>query len=263
MTLGGAALRKTPSTRKTPRIRPTDIRTTVDNQKRLGRRLLWLLSLPFCLTGILVWMYYNLSQRLADVELGAKLVTIERYLVADQNYPWAIDQYEKIAKTNPSGPILARLGMLHFLLDRKNESIALQKLDMARRADPDNWEVYRNLTYIYLKIDRKKEAIEAGQRALELNSNDANTYNNLAWIHATSDDPALRNLSRAQDYAEKAVKLTREKQSDFLDTLAEVYFRKGDRDGALASFKKAGAASLGDTPKIQTRFKELFPTEVM
>jgi tetratricopeptide (TPR) repeat protein len=256
-------LRKIPKPRKATRIRPADLRTALDNQKRLGRRLLWLLSLPFCITGILVWMYYSLSLRLADVETGTKLVTIERFLISDQNYPWAIDQYEKLAKTNPSAPILARLAMLYFLLNQKNESIALQKLEMARRADPDNWEVYRNLTFIYLQTDRRKEAIEAGQKALQLNNNDANTYNNLAWIYATSDDPALHNLSRAQDYAEKAVKLTLEKQSNFLDTLAEVYFRKGDRDRAFESLQKARAVSLGDAPKIQTHFKKLFPAEIM
>jgi tetratricopeptide (TPR) repeat protein len=256
-------LRKTPRIRKAPRVRPADLRTALDNQRRLGRRLLWLLSLPFCVTAIIVWMYYHLSMRLADVEIGTKLVTIERYIVSDQNYPWAIDQYEKIAKTNATAPILARLGMLYFLQDRRNESIALEKLEMAKRADPANWEVYRNLTFIYLATDRKKEAIEAGQRALELNSNDANTYNNLAWIYATSDEPAFHNLPRAQEYAEKAVRLTREKQSEFLDTLAEVYFRKGDRDRALDSFQKARAVTLGDTLKIQTHFKKLFSTEMM
>jgi hypothetical protein len=42
-----------------------------------------------------------------------------------------------------------------------------------------------------------------------------------------------------------------------------VYFRKGDRDRALDSFQKARAITLGDTLKIQTHFKKLFPTEMM
>lgn len=235
------------------------------NQRRLGKRIMWLLLLPFVVTIVVVWMFHNLSARLADVEIGTKLVTIERYVGVDKNYPAAIDEYEKIAKTDGRAAILARLGVLYFLLDPKeNEQIALEKLNAATRADPGNWEAHRNLTFIYLATDRIKDALESGQKALQLNENDANTYSNLAWIHATS--PEFGDLGKAQKYAEKAVKLTKERQSSFLDTLAEVYFRQGDRERALASLHKAKAAADdpdGAIQEIEVHFRKLFPDNTL
>src|SRR5262249_34993769 len=123
----------------------------------------------------------DLDVRLADVEIGTKLVTIERYVGTDRNYPWAISQYKQLANSDGRASILTRLGMLYYLHDPQgNETIALEKLREATHAEPANWEAYRNLTYIYSFTGRDKEAIEAGKKALALNENDANTYNNLA-----------------------------------------------------------------------------------
>jgi tetratricopeptide (TPR) repeat protein len=241
-----------------------DIQTILDNQKRLGKRVQVLLILPLIITAALVWMFYRLNERLSDVELGTKLVTIERYIVSDRNYPWAIAQYEELSKTYVNASILARLGMLYFLFDPNNNmNIAIEKLETAKKLDPNNWEIYRNFTYIYLFANRQKDAIESGQQAIKLNKNDANTYNNLAWIYATSDQPATLNLKQAQDCAETAVKLTEGRQSDFLDTLAEVYFREGDQKRALDSFTRAKAAALGDVEKISAHFKRLFPADTL
>lgn len=242
-----------------------DLERILDNQRRLGKRILWLLFLPFLITAAVVWMFHNLSVRLADVEIGTKLVTIERYVGTDRNYPWAISQYKQLANSDGRASILTRLGMLYYLHDPQgNETIALEKLREATRADPANWEAYRNLTYIYFFSGRENEAIEAGKKALALNENDANTYNNLAWIHATSEE--FGDLSLAQTYAEKAVALTEERQSNFLDTLAEVYFRQGERERARVTLRKAKAVAddpKGAIHKVQAHFKKLFPNEAL
>jgi tetratricopeptide (TPR) repeat protein len=189
-------------------------------------------------------------------------VTIERYVGVDKNYPSAIDQYEQLARNDRRASILARLGMLYFL--EGNETVALEKLSQATSADPESWEAYRNLTFIHLASNRAKDAIETGQKALELNKNDANTYNNLAWIYATSQE--FGNLRQAQEYAEKAVTLTKGRQSNFLDTLAEVYFRQGDLEHARASLRKAKAVAddpKGERQKIEAHFGRLFPNDTL
>jgi tetratricopeptide (TPR) repeat protein len=243
-----------------------NVPTVLVNHDVLRRRLLLLFTLPFFITLVLVVMFFSLSKCLTEVEVGTQVVTIERFLASDQNYAWAVDQYRRIAETRPSAPILARLGTLYFLLDPKdpkNQDLALEKLEAAKAIDSNYWEIYRSLTYIYLATGRLAEAIEAGKKALELNANDANTYNNLAWIYATSSEPALSDLRRAQEYGEKAVRLTKEKQPDFLDTLARVYFNQGDRDRALECLRKAKAATLDDVQKVEAQFKKLFPNETL
>jgi len=228
-----------------------DLQLVIENQKALYRRLLWLFLLPFMITAVFVVMFFRISDRLTDVELGTKLVTIERILDSDKNYAWAVDQYESLAGRYSNAQVFARLGTLYFLLSPKNKEVALRTLERARTIDPSYWEIYRSLTFVYL-ADQPKEAIEAGQMALKLNKNDANTYNNLAWIYSASNDPAIVNLQLAQEYAERAVKLTMEKQANFLDTLAGIYVRRGARDRALDSLRKAKVAALDQSGYVET-----------
>jgi hypothetical protein len=91
-------------------------------QKIFNRRLLWLFLLPFIVTVIIVVMFLALNQRLTDVGGVTKQLSIERYLVLDNNYAMAIDQYEQLEKSQESAPILARLA-LQLLFLRASESM--------------------------------------------------------------------------------------------------------------------------------------------
>lgn len=208
---------------------PTDFREVVEKQKALGRRLLWLFLLPFAITAAMVPMFFVLNARIADVEVLAKQLNIERYLLVDKNYAMAIDQYQQIFNTKPNAAILSRLGVLYFQLDPKNKDKAISMLDMAKRLEPNYWETYRNLSYIYSASGRTKDAIEAGQKALHLNPNDAVAMSNMAWAYSRTADSSPDDLNRAQALGQKALELTGagEKKSEILDTLAEVHFHRG------------------------------------
>src|SRR5262249_41153249 len=153
------------------------------------------------------------------------------FLQVDKNYAWAVDQYEELAKAYPSNAtILARLGILYFLLDpNANERKAIQQLETAKQQDDNNWEIYRSLTYIYTSKRRTKEAIQAGEKAIALNKLDANSLNNLAWIYATCESK-FQDLSRALQYAQRAVDLTGGRNPDVLETMAQVRVTRGERD---------------------------------
>jgi Tfp pilus assembly protein PilF len=243
-----------------------DVEEIIINQKALGKRLLWLLTLPILVAVILAVMFYRLTWRITDVEIVAKQLTIEYNLIDDKNFASAVSQYEGIARSHESATVLARLGLLYYRLDPgANQAVALQKLDRARQLDPTYWVIYMNLTYIYASTGQIMKALESGQKALELNKYDAKTYNNLAWLYATSSDPSAANLKLAEQYAERARELTGGAQSEVLDTLAEVYFRKGgegDRDRALTLLRKAIVlAPNADVSLYQKRLKALFPNE--
>lgn len=235
------------------------LREVIANQRALGWRLNWLLLVPFVVTVIMAFMFFTLNARLKDVELGAKLVTIERFLMADKNYAWAVDQYEDLAKSNPSAAILARLGILYFLLDpNANEAKAIQTLEKAKELDDNNWEIYRSLTYIYTTKRRTKEAIKAGERAIELNKLDANSLNNLAWIYATCESQ-YNDLTKALAYAQKAVALTEQRNPDFLDTMAQVREKRGEHEQAREALLLAIAIAPNDQQKIlKVKYKDLF-----
>jgi tetratricopeptide (TPR) repeat protein len=114
-----------------------------------GHRLLWLFLLPFGITAAMVPMFFVLNARITDVEVLAKQLNIERYLLVDKNYAMAIDQYREILKTKQNASILSRLGVLYFQLDHKNLDTAIGMLNAAKRSDPGYWEIYRNLSFIY------------------------------------------------------------------------------------------------------------------
>ena len=239
-----------------------DFEQILANQKALGKRFLWLLLVPFVLTAIMVGMFFVITSRLTDVEVLTKRMNIDRYLEMEGNYIWAVRGYEEIAKTHASASVLARLGVLYFQADPKNEKAAIETLDRAKGLDPNNWEVYRSLTYIYTATNRPKDAIEAGQKALALNDVDSGTYNNLAWSFATTSDENLRNLQLAETYALKAIDLTRDKHAEYFDTLARVYVAKGERDQAIQAFRSAIAlASQRDLQTYQKHLKQYFPNE--
>jgi tetratricopeptide (TPR) repeat protein len=250
--------------KKRSRAPMADLETILANQRALGKRFIWLLLLPVALSTTLVVMLYVTTTRLTDVEIVAKQLTVERLFDDDKNYEEAVDQYKQIAEVRQSPAILARLGLLYFQLDpKRNERLAIETLERARILDPNYWLTYRYLNYIYSAQGMAEDAIRAGEEGLKHNQFDAKLYNNLAWIYATSDKP-LANLERAQQYAERARQLTGSKYLDVLDTLAEVYYRKGgdeNRRRALELLRQADEIAPNGVSTYKARIAKLFPSE--
>jgi tetratricopeptide (TPR) repeat protein len=242
-----------------------DLQLVVDRQKALGRRLMWLLVIPFIMTGVLVYMFIPIKNEVASVQTSSKLVQIEVILAKDNNYRWAIHEYETIALSHKSAPILARLGTLYFLANHNDSAHAISTLLEANRLDPLAWEPYRGLTFVYAAIDNPKEALKAGRKAIQLNNVDANAYNNLAWVCSHTQNIQYCDLSAALEYGKKAVELTDERDPDYLDTLAQVYMQFEDLDSkhqAVALLKKAVMISPNDRKStFIAHFREHFPEE--
>lgn len=81
-------------------------------------------------------------------------------------------------------------------------------------------------------------AAQAYQSALEHGSNDWEVLNNLAWIRATSEDPALRDPDQAIELAVRATAL-RPDQAYAHGTLAAAYASAGRIPDALAAQERA------------------------
>jgi tetratricopeptide (TPR) repeat protein len=242
-----------------------DLQLVIDRQKALGRRLMWLLMVPFIMTGALVYMFIVVKNQISNVQTSSKLIQIESILEKDSNYAWGIHEYENIAKSHKSAPILARLGTLYFLANPNDSARAISTLLEANRIDPQAWEPYRALTFVFSSIDRPKEALETGRKAIELNPLDANAYNNLAWVCSHTQDSHYRDLKAALIYAENAVGYTNRKEPDYLDTLAQVYIQFQDSDSksrAEELLKKAVLISPNDRKStFVAHFREYFPQE--
>jgi membrane associated rhomboid family serine protease/tetratricopeptide (TPR) repeat protein len=95
------------------------------------------------------------------------------------------------------------------------------------------------LADLYAQQKLYGDAIKTYQQALRLEPDFAEAQNNLAWLYATCEDPKYRDPKAALDHAQIAVKLTRWKEGNSIDTLAEAYFVNGDYQQAVEVQKKA------------------------
>lgn len=209
-------------------------------QKRLASRMLLVCLVPLAVIAVLGGYAYRLSARVAEVEILQRSSEIDRVYDKTKNVAGAIDDYEALAKQYPDDPrILVRLGGIY---SRAGDHIsAVSRLQRAIDLDPDQWQAYSTLAYVEFERGRFAEAIEAGEAAIRLRPTDMQARNTLAWIYSQPDDERLRNLPKAVEYAESAVRTSRGRQEDYCDTLVEVYRQ---RDGDAATITPAGTSTL-------------------
>jgi tetratricopeptide (TPR) repeat protein len=99
------------------------------------------------------------------------------------------------------------------------------------RGDP---ETETNLAMALLKKGMDEEAIQHLEAALRFDPRFLTALNNLAWLHATSGNPSIRNGTKAVMLAEQAVRLSGGKNPLYLHKLAAAYAEAGDFSKALA-----------------------------
>ncbi|WP_457573228.1 M48 family metalloprotease [Desulfolithobacter sp.] len=116
---------------------------------------------------------------------------------------------------------------------RYMEAVLEQKL----RQEPKNsvWLLLLGDLMQEKKMERK--AINAYERALELDPLNGDVANNLAWLLLTASDPTLRDPVRALTLARTAVTL--KQQGYILDTLATAYWANNLKEEAILTELKA------------------------
>ena len=81
----------------------------------------------------------------------------------------------------------------------------------------------------------------------------ASSDNEIAWRMATESDANVEQLLAALELAERAADRTEYSDPTILDTLAEVLFVRGDRDGALRIIDEAIRITRGEDYYVQQR----------
>jgi len=192
-------------------------------------RLSMMFVIPLVIIVSIAVYAYFISGQLNELRMLARISQTELDFRKGSNFELAIANYLELIEIYEDPNLSARAAGLFYGYKKPRQ--ALRILEEAKTFGGNQWKVYQTLTYIYA-MDPKEaaNAIEAGETAIALNSLDAQTYNNLAWIYATSTSE--RDLEKAMEYAVKAVKFTGRRLAAYLDTLAQVYIEREEFDKA-------------------------------
>jgi serine/threonine protein kinase/Tfp pilus assembly protein PilF len=198
------------------------------------------------------------------VNLGRVLAATGRAPEAEKNYQRAAALLEPPVEEFPESALrraaLARtLGNLADLLQdpgRRQEAEEIRRRMIRHyetlKADfPENPQYRRFLAESYLelasllcRLGQSTEAAELCRKAVELEPEDPAINNNLAWLLATSQEPALRDAALAVRLAKKAV-TARPKVANFRNTLGVAHYRDGDDKAAVAELETAMSLRSG------------------
>jgi len=129
--------------------------------------------------------------------------------------------------------------LLNFgpIKQRLTYSVAGKVLNQQLLKEPDNMALYQSLAMLYQEMGKNREAIQAYERILDLDPNQAVSLNNLAWLLVTVPEKSLRDERRALQLAKKAVAFKR--SPGFLDTMAEAYYVNGAIQEAVKAIEEA------------------------
>lgn len=117
-----------------------------------------------------------------------------------------------------------------------NEAVAVFQRILA--IDGTNESALFGLGTVHIQLGDFKAALPLLEQVRRRQPDHPSVLNNLAWIHARSADPAIRDPAKALRYARQAV-VTMPSDQNFWNTLAEAYFAAGDFDRALRVAKQS------------------------
>jgi outer membrane protein assembly factor BamB len=194
---------------------------------------------------------------LAHFEIGWRACDAKAYDVARQqaatlakldaehpDVPWLLARVEKDEKhfaeaEKHLGEVVRRTPrLLKAYVELETVMEAQGKKFVPAEVMPKDAALAASLADTYLQKEQFEKAIAEYKRAVEIDPQQAQSYNNIAWLYATCKDEKLRNPQEALRLALKAVELA-PRAAPILDTLAEAYFVNKRYDDAIDAITQA------------------------
>ena len=150
----------------------------------------------------------------------------------------AVDHLEIAARANPDdGTLFYNLGISELASRRPDDAIL--HLRRAHELSPNDANVCFHLANALHGTAKTEEALAFYRKSLQLHPGWTLAQNNLAWILATHRDASIRDGNEAVRLAEAACEATKFSDPSALATLAAAYAEQGRFDDAIRSNKKA------------------------
>ena len=179
--------------------------------------------------GALAWLEMAAQSMPKYAPLYERLVA---FYLGNERYNDAEDLLDQLAERFPDAAWVPFMrGSLFRGIDQYEA--ALQAYEEAVQLDealPDLWAEIGN---VHFDLDNFGEAEAAFTRAIEQDPRDHRSMNNLAWTYAVQG----LNLDRGIELSRASLEL--QDQPSYMDTLAELYYKQGDRRRALIWIRRA------------------------
>jgi tetratricopeptide (TPR) repeat protein len=143
-----------------------------------------------------------------------------------------------------------------FLERTGNLSAAAGNYRRAAELQPSNSYFQMNLGNALLKQRQYREAIVAYNNAVQAAPDNADAWNNLAYVYAEEG----ANLNEAAAACERAIKLNPSRRASYLDTLGAVRLRQGDAQAAIAALESALAAAADRDAALREMIRQRLAT---
>lgn len=151
------------------------------------------------------------------------------------------------AQTWAKEQVVRKLQMEYAAAERAGEwgkAEAMLNTMLAEAPDSETLR-YERFELLVGGLNRPEEGYKLGHAIVKENWDNASTLNMIAWYVADDQRVKVRDLDFAMMAARRACELTEEKDPAILDTLARIYYDKGDLANAVAWQRKA-AQQAGD-----------------
>jgi tetratricopeptide (TPR) repeat protein len=160
----------------------------------------------------------------------------------------AILYYQRALRDNPAYAE-AYYAMGNSLLAERRFSEAIAQYEQALKFRKRYAEVQSNMAIAFLQQGNVPEAIRHWERTLEIQPDFAQALNNLAWLLATFPETSVRDGARAVKLAQRACRLSGDRDPSTLRTLAASYAETARFAEATATAERASALarSQGNT----------------
>ncbi len=135
-----------------------------------------------------------------------------------------------------------------------NKNVLEKVLVRELEKKPNDARLLSILGTIYYEDKSYSEAIDAYEKALQLDPRDPETLNNLAWLYATCEDKQYREPPKALVYATHAAAM--KPVPYILDTLAESYRANGLHEKAIETIKQALTMNPDDRAYYESQLKK-------
>jgi len=163
---------------------------------------------------------------------------LAKTLAAQGRFEKAIEACQRALEINPSheraGPLSEKF---RAAWEARRKALATRRERW--KANPDSVEHCLRLANPLYLGSEEKEAIIVLREGLSHNPDSVLLANSLAWILATSWNDDVRDGAEAVKWAKIACRGTKEKNLNFLDTLAAAYAAAGRFDEAVAAAERA------------------------